>query len=503
MENTQSNTTALMQAGISLSRDEYTNTKKRFTVYKVQVHIGKDTWFIFRRYAEFDKLYNSLKKHFPQVSWRLPSKRIFGNNFDPEFIRQRRDGLNDFISAIVSNLAVLQFPDVRNFLALDNPRNRLCHDSDEGESPTNSTSNGSSGETQNINLGPSADPYAKPNDFDYLKVIGKGSFGKVLLAKHKKEGTFYAVKVLQKKSIMKRNEQKHIMAERNVLLKNLKHPFLVGLHYSFQTSDKLYFVLDYVNGGELFFHLQRERTFSEARARFYAAEIASAVGYMHSLNIIYRDLKPENILLDSEGHIVLTDFGLCKEGIQGHDTTTTFCGTPEYLAPEVLRKQPYSKAVDWWCLGAVLYEMLYGLPPFYSRDTHEMYENILYKPLRLRPTVSNSGKILLESLLQKKPEYRLGSSTRDFLDIKEHAFFSSLSWEDLVGKRIPTPYNPNVAGPEDLKHVDPEFVREPVSKSVKEAGMNDKVSASVQEADDAFIGFSYAPPAEDTFLASS
>ncbi|XP_078486934.1 serine/threonine-protein kinase Sgk2 [Ciona intestinalis] len=490
---------ALMQAGIEYSKDQYTESKKRFTVYKVQVHIGKDTWFIFRRYTEFDKLHNSLKKQFPHINWRLPSKRIFGNNFDPEFIRQRRDGLNDFINTIVSNLDVLQFPDSRAFLALDNPRNRLSNDSDDGESPQPKSGETPETPAPEINLGPSANPQARPGDFDYLKVIGKGSFGKVLLAKHRHDGNFYAVKVLQKRSIMKRNEQKHIMAERNVLLKNLKHPFLVGLHYSFQTSEKLYFVLDYVNGGELFFHLQRERTFHEPRARFYAAEIASAVGYMHSHAIIYRDLKPENILLDSQGHIVLTDFGLCKENVQSHQTTTTFCGTPEYLAPEVLKKQPYTKSVDWWCLGAVLFEMLYGLPPFYSRDTHEMYENILYKPLKLRPTVSAAGRNILEVLLQKKPQLRLGCGEADLADIQKHGFFSSINWLDLENKRIQPPYNPNVAGPEDLKHVDPEFVREPVSRSLRGS---DKVMASVSEVDDAFIGFSYAPPAEDTFLSS-
>ncbi|XP_039272059.2 serine/threonine-protein kinase Sgk3-like [Styela clava] len=488
--NSASSSTALMQAEIALSKDEYSEKKKRFTVYKVMVSIGKNSWFIFRRYAEFDKLYQTVKRQAPQLNWRLPPKRIFGNNFDPEFIRQRRDGLNDFITMLVSHLDVLQHPDVRTFLALDSPRSRM-YDSDDSDSPTSSLS-GSAEET-NVELGPSNDPHAKPSDFDFLKVIGKGSFGKVLLAKHRKDEYFYAVKVLQKKAIMKRNEQKHIMAERNVLLQNLKHPFLVGLHYSFQTLDKLYFVLDYVNGGELFFHLQRERTFAESRARFYAAEIASAVGYMHSLKIIYRDLKPENILLDSKGHIVLTDFGLCKEGIESNQTTSTFCGTPEYLAPEVLKKKPYTRSVDWWCLGAVLYEMLYGLPPFYSRDTHEMYQNILYKPLKLRTNVSASARMILEQLLQKNPEFRLGSGDRDVVDIKEHTFFSLINWEDLEARKLQTPYNPNVAGPEDLKHVDPEFVQEPVPESL---GENDDhtVNASVQEVDDAFVGFSYAPP---------
>ncbi|VDI23929.1 serum/glucocorticoid-regulated kinase 3, partial [Mytilus galloprovincialis] len=310
----------------------------------------------------------------------------------------------------------------------------------------------------------------KPSDFEFLKVIGKGSFGKVLLARHKNESKMFAIKVLQKQAIMKRNEVKHIMSERNVLLKNIKHPFLVGLHYSFQTQDKLYFVLDYVNGGELFFHLQRERYFPEQRAKFYAAEMASAIGYLHSLNIIYRDLKPENILLDSKGHVTLTDFGLCKEGIEGMGTTSTFCGTPEYLAPEVLRKQPYDKTVDWWCLGAVLYEMMYGLPPFYSRDTAEMYDNILYKPLRLRTNVSSAARSILEGLLQKEKEQRLGAK-KDFHEIKTHSFFSDINWDDLDKKKIHPPYNPNVSGQLDLKHFDPEFVREPVPASVgKSAG---------------------------------
>nr|XP_035958301.1 serine/threonine-protein kinase Sgk3-like isoform X3 [Halichoerus grypus] len=198
---------------------------------------------------------------------------------------------------------------------------------------------------------------------------------------------------------------------------------------------------------QLFFHLQRERSFPEHRARFYAAEIASALGYLHSIKIVYRDLKPENILLDSVGHVVLTDFGLCKEGIAISDTTTTFCGTPEYLAPEVIRKQPYDNTVDWWCLGAVLYEMLYGL-----------------------------------------------------LEIQNHPFFESLSWTDLVQKRISPPFNPNVAGPDDIRNFDAAFTEETVPYSVCVSSDYSIVNASVLEADDAFVGFSYAPPSEDLFL---
>nr|XP_008166344.1 serine/threonine-protein kinase Sgk2 isoform X4 [Chrysemys picta bellii] len=315
--------------------------------------------------------------------------------------------------------------------------------------------------TDNINLGPSANPNAKPTDFDFLKVIGKGSFGKVLLAKRKSDGMSYAVKVLQKKSILKKKEQTHIMAERNVLLKNVKHPFLVGLHYSFQTSEKLYFVLDYVNGGELFFHLQRERCFREPRARFYAAEVASAVGYLHSLNIIYRDLKPENILLDCQGHIVLTDFGLCKEGMEPEETTSTFCGTPE--------------------------------PPFYSRDVSQMYDNILHQPLQIQGTKTMAACDILQGLLHKDQKRRLGAKM-DFLEIKNHVFFSPINWDDLYHKRITPPFNPNVSGPADLRHFDPEFTQEAVSNSITRTP---DLAASCSSASDAFLGFSYAPTDED------
>ncbi|XP_069751340.1 serine/threonine-protein kinase Sgk1-like isoform X5 [Narcine bancroftii] len=339
----------------------------------------------------------------------------------------------------------------------------------------------------------------KPSDFDYLRIIGKGSFGKVLLAKHKETEKYFAVKVLQKKVILKKKEQKHIMAERSVLLKNMKHPFLVGLHYSFQTADKLYFVLDFVNGGELFYHLQRDHVFLEPRARFYAAEIASALGYLHALHIVYRDLKPENILLDSQGHIMLTDFGLCKEGVEPDGTTSTFCGTPEYLAPEVLLKQAYDRTVDWWCLGSVLYEMLYGLPPFYSRNMAEMYNNILHKPLVLKPNVSNSAHDLLQGLLQKDQTQRLGAKD-DFLELKFHMFFSTINWDDLMARKISPPFVPSVAGPVDLRHFDPEFTQQPVPNSVAKSPDDFQITASAREAAEAFLGFSYVPPVDDTFL---
>ncbi|XP_060760564.1 STKc_SGK domain-containing protein isoform X1 [Neoarius graeffei] len=405
------------------------------------------------------------------------------------FIKERKMGLNDFIQKLVSNPHICQHSQVDHFLKIDENQNEETgRDGDLG-SPQMFLTSPRSSLAEEIQT--------KPCDFDYLKIIGKGSFGKVLLARHKETEQYYAVKVLQKKIILKKKEQTHIMAERSVLLKNIKHPFLVGLHYSFQTTDKLYFVLDYVNGGELFYHLQRERIFLEPRARFYAAEIASALGYLHSLHVVYRDLKPENILLDSQGHIVLTDFGLCKEGLEPDDTTTTFCGTPEYLAPEVLQKQAYDRTVDWWCLGSVLYEMLYGLPPFYSRNTAEMYNNILHKSLVLKPNVSNAGRELLEGLLQKDRTKRLGVKD-DFLELKNHSFFSPINWDDLMARKLMPPFIPSVTGPTDLRHFDPEFTHLPVSTSVCNSD-NLHVTSSVREAAGAFPGFSYGPPADFAF----
>jgi len=506
MTDSESSLESSSQSGVppkvSISDTETWEKNKRFTVgkssvYKVVVTAEGRTWFIFRRYNEFHSLYEKMKKLHPDAMLKLPGKKFFGN-LDPEFIRHRREGLHDFIQKLITHPKLSLHPDVRLFLNLDDPRKLAAEEEVEVEQMDGLSVEEANTE-DDVNLGPTEKKHASPSDFEFLKVIGKGSFGKVLLAKRKGDGDIYAVKVLQKAHIMKRNEAKHIMSERNVLLKNIKHPFLVGLSYSFQTKDKLYFVLDYVNGGELFFHLQRERCFPEPRARFYAAEISSALGYLHSLNIIYRDLKPENILLESQGHIILTDFGLCKENVEGLGTTSTFCGTPEYLAPEVLRKQPYDRTVDWWCMGAVLYEMLYGLPPFYSRDTSEMYDHILHKPLKLRGNITSPAKNILEGLLQKDKNIRLGVAN-DFQDIKSHPFFAPINWTHLDEKKIKPPYNPNVAGPMDLKHFDNEFVREPVPESIGKSCISGPgISASVQEADAAFEGFSYVPAPEEAF----
>merc|ERR1719453_1499948 len=208
--------------------------------------------------------------------------------------------------------------------------------------------------------------------------------------------------MLRKENIVKRNQTEHTKAERNVL-EAVSHPFIVRMHYAFQTPKKLHFVLEFCAGGELFFHLSRAGRFSEGRCRFYSAEILLALGYLHGLNIVYRDLKPENVLLDQDGHAKLTDFGLSKEGIEDNFSAKSMCGTPEYLAPEILDKKGHGKAVDWYSLGALMYEMLTGLPPFYTRDREQLFERIRAGNLNYPSYVTPTAKELLVKMLDRDP----------------------------------------------------------------------------------------------------
>ena len=251
----------------------------------------------------------------------------------------------------------------------------------------------------------------KIEDFELLKVVGKGSFGKVMQVMKKDTSRIYALKTIRKQHIISRSEVAHTLAERSVLAQ-INNPFIVPLKFSFQSPEKLYLVLAFVNGGELFHHLQKEQRFDINRSRFYAAELLCALECLHGFGVIYRDLKPENILVDYVGHIALCDFGLCKLDMKDEDKTNTFCGTPEYLAPELLHGQGYTKAVDWWTLGVLLYEMLTGLPPFYDENTNEMYRKILAEPLHFPgpEIVPPAARDLLTRLLDRDATRRLGSN---------------------------------------------------------------------------------------------
>mgnify|MGYP001207855352 FL=1 len=319
------------------------------------------------------------------------------------------------------------------------------------------------------------------DDFDLLKVIGKGSFGKVMQVRKKDTQKVYALKALRKAYIVSKSEVTHTLAERTVLAR-VDCPFIVPLKFSFQSPEKLYLVLAFINGGELFYHLQKEGRFDLSRSRFYTAELLCALETLHSLDVIYRDLKPENILLDYQGHIALCDFGLCKLNMKDKEKTDTFCGTPEYLAPELLLGQGYSKVVDWWTLGVLLYEMLTGLPPYYDEDVPKMYKKILQEPLRFPDGFDRDAKDLLIGLLSRDPKRRLGYNGAH--EIKRHPFFSQLSWKRLLMKGYIPPYKPPVTSAIDTSNFDQEFTREKPIDSV----VDEFLSESVQKQ---FGGWTY------------
>ncbi|KAF0685748.1 Aste57867_22356 [Aphanomyces stellatus] len=331
-------------------------------------------------------------------------------------------------------------------------------------------------------------------DFDLLKVLGKGSFGKVMMVRKKDNQKIYAMKTLRKAALIKRNQLLHTKTERNIL-QQIKHPFLTTLSYAFQTPEKLYLVMDYCPGGELFFWLKKDRRFSQNKARLFAAEILLALQELHSHDIIYRDLKPENILLDLEGHIRLTDFGLSKEAVTGAGAqggTKTFCGTPEYLAPEILENKGHGKAVDWWSLGTLIYEMLTGLPPFYDQNMQRMYDKIINAPLRFPSFMSAEAKSLLTGLLQRKVSDRLGSGPTDGEEIKSHPFFAGLDWDQVSRKEITPEFKPpNRLGSIDTSNFDLEFTGEKPVDSVVTTNLSETQRNKAQ-----FPGFTYNADSE-------
>jgi len=322
-------------------------------------------------------------------------------------------------------------------------------------------------------------------DFEFRKVLGRGSFGKVMQVRKKSDGKIYAMKILKKKAIIARNQVEHTKAERKIL-QALQHPFLMTLRYAFQSKDKLYFVLDYFQGGELFFHLKNNRRFPEEVARIYVAEIALALGHLHSLGVIYRDLKPENILLDDNGHVCLTDFGLSKD-MDPNEKAHTFCGTPEYLAPEIVTGAGHDKAVDWWSLGILLYELTVGIPPFYSQNVNEMYHKIQHGVLRFPPFLSENCKALIVALLNRDPRKRCGSRD-DVDDIKSHPFFKELNFAKLMKKEVDVPYKPKVKGKDDTSNFDNTFTNEPVVDSMVAPSTLSQTMTSDQ---DTFANFTF------------
>ncbi|NXI55192.1 PKN2 kinase, partial [Chloroceryle aenea] len=295
-------------------------------------------------------------------------------------------------------------------------------------------------------------------DFHCIAMLGRGHFGKVLLAQYKATGKLYAIKALKKKDIIRRDEIDSLNCEKRIfeVVNSSDHPFLVNMFACFQTPHHACFVMEYTPGGDLMMRIH-EDVFPEHMAQFYTACVVLGLQFLHEKKIIYRDLKLDNLLLDAEGFVKIADFGLCKEGIGFGDRTNTFCGTPEFLAPEVLTDISYTRAVDWWGLGVLIYEMLVGEAPFPGDDEEEVFDSIVNDEVRYPRFLSAEALAIIRKLLRKCPERRLGAGERDAEEIKIQAFFKGISWDALFARTLKPPFVPTLRDPTDISNFDEEF----------------------------------------------
>lgn len=324
------------------------------------------------------------------------------------------------------------------------------------------------------------------NDFDTLRCLGKGTYGTVLLVKQRATGKLYAQKQFKKASVVVHKKLvEQTKTERQILESINRHPFIVKLYYAFQDQEKLYLILEYGQGGELFTHLSTEKMFSEPVAAFYMAEMLVAISHLHNdLGIIYRDMKPENCLLDADGHLLLTDFGLSKVSAEPTDACNSILGTVEYMAPEVILGKKYGKAVDWWSFGALGYDLMTGNPPFRGGNNAKIQENIVKQKLTLPYFLSPDAKDLLTRLLRKDPSKRLGAGgLKDLQTIKKHRFFRKIDWQKLEARELEPPIQPMITDPELAENFSPEFTELSLSPPIDSGYMSAK--------DDVFGGFSF------------
>uniref|UniRef100_A0A674MTN5 Protein kinase C n=1 Tax=Takifugu rubripes TaxID=31033 RepID=A0A674MTN5_TAKRU len=337
------------------------------------------------------------------------------------------------------------------------------------------------GDTNPVPVAPPRSVHLTINHLVFHKVLGKGSFGKVLLAELKGKGQFFAVKVLKKDVVLMDDDVECTMVEKRVLSLAWENPFLTHLYSTFQSKEHLFFVMEYLNGGDLMFHIQDKGRFDVTRATFYAAEITVGLQFLHSKGIIYRDLKLDNVMLDKDGHIKIADFGMCKEKVFGDVRATTFCGTPDYIAPEILLGQKYTFSVDWWSFGVLVYEMLIGQSPFQGDDEDELFDSIRTDTPHYPRWISKESKSLIELLFERDPSRRLGVVG----DIRTHPFFRTINWSALEKREVEPPFKPKVKSPSDCSNFDREFLNEKPRLSHGDKMLIDSMDQA------AFAGFSF------------
>lgn len=291
---------------------------------------------------------------------------------------------------------------------------------------------------------------AKTEDFEPIKTVGTGHFGRVVFAQHKPSKKYYALKILEKTKVISSNQLQHVKNEKRIL-QCVHFPFLVTLKYNFKDNANLYMALDFIPGGEMFSHLQTCRKFNENMARFYTSQVVLSFEYLHNLGIIYRDLKPENLLLDSKGYLKITDFGFAKK--IDNRRTWTRCGTTEYLAPEVVLRKGYSYSVDWWTVGILLYEMTNGQPPFRDKNPEDVYTKIIAGKVSFPTHMGRTLRSIISELLKIDVTKRLGSKTSNGVDdVKRHPFFHNIDWMAMLQKKYPAPIIPKLNGPFDTSN---------------------------------------------------
>jgi len=333
----------------------------------------------------------------------------------------------------------------------------------------------------------------KFEQFKMIKVLGKGSFGKVMLACLKQENKYFAIKALKKDIVVEDDDVECTMVEKRVLALGCRHPYLTHLFCTFQSKEHLFFVMEYLNGGDLMFHIQASGRFPEQRAKFYAAEISLGLQFLHKHKIVYRDLKLDNVLLDFEGHCKIADFGMCRENTSNENKASTFCGTPDYIAPEILSSRRYSFGVDWWSLGVLLYEMLLGQSPFHGSDEEQLFTSIKTKNPVFPRWLNKQAVDCCRQLLKKDVEMRLGVVKR----IQNHIFFSNMDWAAIEKRQVAPPFKPNIKSPSDFSNFDKEFTNASPRLTKGDKG----VIASLDQ--ELFEGFSFTRPQVRTTIRAT